>query len=65
MTRDRSKTYAEGIRQGAPEAIQVADRFHLLQNMAETLIAVLVNHASALEAVNEAHRPTSIVQEDD
>jgi transposase len=34
VSRDRSKTYESGIHQGAPEAIQVADRFHLLQNLA-------------------------------
>lgn len=36
VSRDRSKAYKAGISQGAPLAIQVADRFHLLQNLVET-----------------------------
>ena len=54
ITRDRSRAYADGAQQGAPDAIQVADRFHLLQNLAEALDQVFNAHGHILEAVNEA-----------
>jgi transposase len=50
ITRDRSNEYAEGASRGAPDAIQVADRFHLLQNVREMLQRLLERHQDALRA---------------
>jgi transposase len=52
IARDRSSAYADGARQGAPAATQVADRFHLLQNLREALDQVFSAHSQALDAVN-------------
>ena len=56
ITRDRSSAYAEGARHGAPSATQVADRLHLLQNVAEALAEVFTTHHKARAAVNAARR---------
>jgi transposase len=56
IVRDRSQAYAEGTRQGAPAAIQVADRFPLLQNLREALDQVFIMHGPVLDAVNETLR---------
>ena len=50
VSRDRSPAYAAGINEGAPLAVQVADRFHLLQNLREALERVLKGEAQKLHS---------------
>lgn len=51
VSRDRSKAYRAGAREGAPNALQVADRFHLLQNLEEALENVFSSHSQAIKTV--------------
>jgi transposase len=37
VSRDRQGVYTEGARRGAPEAVQVADRFHLVLNLTQAV----------------------------
>lgn len=49
IARDRSGAYAEGAREGAPRAVQVADRFHLIQNTSEALDGMLRGRRLSIE----------------
>jgi len=50
ICRDRSGAYAQGAREGAPTAVQIADRFHVLRNSSDVLARVLARHSAALKA---------------
>ena len=41
VVRDRASAYADGAQRGAPAAVQVADRFHLVRNVSDALREVL------------------------
>lgn len=58
VTRDRAAAYVEGITQGAPDATQVADRWHLLENQRDAVERMLDRHQSALRQVKITPIPT-------
>jgi transposase len=59
LSRDRSTAYKSGMTQGAPGALQVADRFHLVHNLGESLEQVFNSYRSELKVVEQKQRETS------
>jgi transposase len=56
ISRDRASCYADGASQGAPEATQVADRWHILKNLGEAVLRVLEQHQRAIEQQFQAEQ---------
>ena len=56
LSRDRSKSYRLGMTEGAPEAVQVADRFHLTQNLGDVLETIFKSYPAELKAADKEQR---------
>ena len=58
VSRDRAGPYAEAARSGAPTAIQVADRWHLLVNASEALRSVVARHQTQIQEAAGLRSPS-------
>ncbi len=59
ISRDRAGEFARGASLGAPEALQAADRFHVLRNLAEVAEKVLGKHRQALKQIHLVTTPAA------
>lgn len=59
LSRDRSKTYKSAMDKATPDAIQVADRFHLVKNLSEALELSLENYHAELKAASREQYPVT------
>lgn len=63
ISRDRAGAYAHGATTGAPQAMQVADRFHLVKNLRDTLVREFERHAPALTQLLQPPHMTQLLAE--
>lgn len=53
ISRDRGDCFIKGASEGAPNAVQVADRFHLFQNLREAFERLLSRHSKHIQEASE------------
>ena len=63
LTRDRSKTYALGMSEGAPAAVQIADRWHLMNNLVEAVESIVAQYRERLVCQSTAEQEEDMPSE--
>jgi transposase len=63
VSRDRGGDYAAGAREGAPQATQVVDRFHLYKNLTEAVELALARCREAIRKQSEEASRREVPQE--
>jgi transposase len=59
ISRDRGGDYAKGAKEGAPNAKQIADRWHLLKNLSETMQSYFLRKPSQIQAASKEATPAT------
>ena len=64
IARDRASVFGRAIRDGAPAAVEIADRWHLLRNLGDALRAAVGRHREAITTATAAVVADSAVTPD-
>ena len=59
ISRDRGVEYAKAAALGAPQATNVADRFHVVKNLTEALQLLLARGLEEIKAASQTAEPAS------
>jgi transposase len=62
ISRDRGSEYVSAASRGAPQAIQVADRFHVAKNLSEAVQELLARVLTELKAASQGTEVAPVVQ---
>jgi len=62
LSRDRSKAYKSAMDEAAPDAVQVADRFHLVKNLSEMLEKAFASYRSELKAAEQSQHQSTVAE---